>query len=88
MIIFSLIEYFIIKYFKYLIIIYAPNENRTHYLQFTRLVPHHYGPRSLDINRYYSIDILTIDNLFKSFLQLNNYSLKILIKRIKNNLFY
>ena len=24
----------------------ASNENRTHYLQFTRLVPHHYGPRS------------------------------------------
>ena len=27
----------------------APNENRTRYLQFTRLVPHHYGPGSLNV---------------------------------------
>ena len=33
----------------------APNENRTRYLQFTRLVPHHYGPGSPKVfNLFYS----------------------------------
>jgi len=50
----------IIKYSKYLIIIDASNESRTHYLQFTRLVPHRYGPRSLCKCSYLYLHILNI----------------------------